>query len=138
MTCSISRMVASSSSPSFLQQRDHFLRAATAGRALAAAFMFEEFQRVQHRVLDVVLIGQNHHGMGADKGAEFSQFAAKIERNVIHRCRQYAAGCAAWIIGLERMAICHAAAIIIDQFADGDAGRREDDARLFHTAGDGP
>ena len=36
------------------------------------------------------------------------------------------------------MAICHAAAIIVDQFADGDAGRSEDNAGVFHTAGDGP
>ncbi len=53
---------------------------------------------------------------------------------VRHRRRQDAARGAARQIGLEGVAVRHAAAILLDQFARRDAGRRELDAGLLHAA----
>src|SRR5450631_4707254 len=61
---------------------------------------------------------------------------AEIERDVGHLGRQNAAGGTAWQIALEGFAVDHAAAEFLDQFARGDAGRRQYHARLFDAAGD--
>src|SRR5262249_29509483 len=45
-------------------------------------------------------------------------------------------GSAAWEITLERVTRLHAAAIFVDQFAHGDAGRCQHHARLVDAAGD--
>src|SRR6185437_3905053 len=39
-------------------------------------------------------------------------------------------------VTLERVTLGHAAAELLDQFAGGDAGRRQHHARLLHPAGD--
>ena len=53
------------------------------------------------------------------KTAVFFQ-RAEIERDVVHRGRQDAAGSAARQIGVEGMAVGHAATKLVDQFAHGD------------------
>ncbi len=52
----------------------------------------------------------------ADEAAVFLQ-RAEIERDVVHRGRQDAARRAARQIGVERVAVGHAAAEFLDQFA---------------------
>ena len=54
----------------------------------------------------------------------------KVERQVRHAGRQYPTGGAARQVGLEDMAVRHATAEFLDQFARRDAGRRELDARI--------
>ena len=116
-------------------QLDGLLGADAAGRALAAAFVLEELHQVERHRLHVVLVGQDDNRVRADEAAVFFQ-RAEIERQVGHRRRQDAAGGAARQIALEGVAVGHAAAIFVDQFARGDAGRRQHHARLLHAAGD--
>ena len=76
---------------------------------------------------------QDHDRGRADEAAVFLQ-RAEIERDVVHRRRQDAAGRAARQIGVEGVAVGHAAAIFVDQFAHGDAGRRELHAGILDAA----
>src|SRR5471032_913927 len=96
----------------FLQQRHHLAGSLTARRALATAFMPEELQEVDRRILGAVLVGEHHDGVAADERALLRKFAAEVERDVAHRCRQDATRRAARQIGLERMALGHAAATL--------------------------
>ena len=50
-----------------------------------------------------------------------------------HRSRQDATRRAAGQIRVERVAVLHAAAVFVDQLADGDARRRNVHARLLHS-----
>src|SRR6185436_2317046 len=59
----------------------------------------------------------------------------KVERLVRYRGRQDSAGSATRQIPLEAVAIRHAAAIFLDQFARRDAGRRQHHAGLLDAAG---
>src|SRR5215204_4936914 len=61
---------------------------------------------------------------------------AEIERDVGHRGRQDAAGGAARQIALEGVSLGHAAAVLFDELADRNAGRRELDARVLHPSRD--
>src|SRR3546814_11843601 len=71
--------------------------------------------------------------MRADEGALPGQFAAEIERDVAQRRRQEAARRAARQVGLEDVALLHAATMAVDQLTHRDAGRRQLDARLLHS-----
>ena len=105
-----------------------------ARRALAAALILEEFHEVERHCLHIVLVRQDHNRVRPDEAAVFFQ-GAEVERNIGHRRRQDAAGGAARQIALERMAVGHAAAELLDQFARGDPGGGELDAGIFDPAG---
>src|SRR6476646_9970706 len=85
------------------------------------------------RSLDVVLVGENYNRMRTHKAAVLFE-SSEIEGNIRHRSRQNAAGGTAREVGLERMAVLHAAAEFINQLAHGDAGRRQLHARILHAA----
>src|SRR5262249_6914650 len=68
----------------------------------------------------------------ADETAVFFQ-RSEIERNVVHRGRQNPARGAARQISMEYVSVRHAAAILVDQFAHGNAGRRELDTWIFYA-----
>ena len=118
-----------------LHQHRRLLGADAARRALAAALVLEEAHQVQRRALHAVLLRQDDDRGRADEAAVFFQ-RAEIERDVVHRGRQDAAGRAARQIGVEGVAVGHAAAEFVDQFAHGEAGRRELDAGILDAAGD--
>ena len=92
------------------------LGADPAGRALAAAFVLEEAHQVEGRGLEVVLVGEHHHGMAADEAALLLELA-EVERHVGHARRQDAARGTARQIGAEPVARRHAAAELVDQLA---------------------
>ena len=92
--------------------------------------MGKELDQVQRHILDVVLVRQDDHRVGADKGTLLGKLAAEIERDVIHGCGQDTARRAARQISFECVARRHAAAMILNQFAHRDTGRRQLDARL--------
>src|SRR5262249_49791989 len=100
--------------------------------ALAAAFILEEFHQIQRRSLDVVLVGKYYDRVRTHKTTVLFE-GSEIERNIRHRCRKNAARGTPREIGLERMAVLHAAAELIDQLAHGDAGRRQLHARILHA-----
>ena len=97
--------------------------------------VLEELHQVERDRLHIVLVGQDDNRVGTDEAAEFFQ-GSEIHRLVRHRRGQDAAGGAARQIALEGVAVGHAAAEFLDQFARGDAGRREHHARLLDAAGD--
>ena len=109
------------------------LGADAAWRALAAALVLEEFDEVERHCFHVVLVGKDHNSVGADEAAIFLQ-RAEIERDVGHGRGQDAARGAARQIALEDVAVGHATAKFVDQFARGDAGGREFDARILDAA----
>src|SRR6185312_4263454 len=62
---------------------------------------------------------------------------SEIERNIGHGCGQNATGWPTRQIALERVAVLHAAAEFVDQLTHRNAGRRQLDARILHTARNG-
>src|SRR3546814_6185915 len=70
----------------------------------------------------VVLVGKDHDGVRSDEAALLFELA-EVERDVRLRGGQDAAGRAARQVGLEGVAVGHAAAILRDQLARRDAGR---------------
>ena len=72
--------------------------------------------------------------MAADKTAVFFKLA-EIEQQITHAGRQNPAGSAARQVGVEGMAVEHAAAIILDQLAHRDPSRRHLDARVLDPPG---
>src|ERR1700734_3970483 len=115
-------------------QLGRLLGADPAWRALAAALILEELHQVKSHRLHIVLVGQNDNRVGAYEAAVFFQ-RAEIERQVGHGFRQDAARSAARQIGLEAVAVGHAAAELVDQLAYRDAGRRKFHARILDPAG---
>src|SRR5207342_416449 len=91
--------------------------------------------QVQRRKAHAILVGQDHDRRRADETAVFFQ-RAEIERNVAHRRRQDAARRAARKIGAELVTVSHAAAIFVDQFTHGEAGRGKLYAGLLDAPGD--
>src|SRR6516225_10591756 len=115
-------------------QLDRLLGARAARRALPAAFVLEKPQQVQRYRSDVVLVREHDHRSRTDQAALGFE-CPEIEWNVRERGGQNAARGAARQIALEVMAFGHAAAILVDQLARGDAGRRELDPRVLDAPG---
>ena len=116
-------------------QVNRFLAAGAAGRALAAALVLEEAHQVQRRGGDRIPVRQDDHRGRTDQAAMLLK-RAEIERDVGHRGGQYAARGAAREVALEDMAGRHAAAMLLDQLADGDPSIGNLDAGPVHPAGD--
>ena len=74
-------------------------------------------------------MGQDDDRGRADEAAVFFQ-RAEIERDVIHRGRQDAAGRATRQVGWN-VTVGHAAAEFVDQLAHGQTGRRQFHAGIF-------
>ena len=72
--------------------------------------------RLRTARLEVVLVGQDDHGMAADEAAQMLELA-EVERQVGHRGRQDAARGAARQVGAKAVARRHAAAELVDQLA---------------------
>src|SRR4051812_43847974 len=64
---------------------DGFLGTNAAWRALAAALIFKEFHQVESHSFHIVLIRQDHNGVGADETAIFFK-GSEVERQIGHRC----------------------------------------------------
>src|SRR3546814_9100472 len=62
--------------PGLLAHQLHrLLGAVAAGRALAAGLVLEEAHEVEGRGLQVVLVGEDHHGVRADEAVDFLELA---------------------------------------------------------------
>ena len=105
-----------------------------ARRALAAALVGEEAQHVERRRPRAVPVGEDHHGRRADEGAVRLQ-RVEVERHVVERGGQQPGRRPAGLVGLEGMALDHAAGRL-DQVARRRAGRQQVDARARHPPGD--
>src|SRR4029077_6862558 len=62
---------------------------------------------------------------------------SEVERDIGHGCGQDAAGRTARQVALELVTVLHAAAEFVDQLTHRNAGRRQLDARILHTARNG-
>ena len=96
----------------------------------------EELHQVERRGGGAVALRQHDDRRRADEAAVRLQ-RIEVERDVRLRRRQDAAGGAARQIGVELVALEHAAAVFIHQLAQRDSGRREMHARLLHPSGNG-
>src|SRR6516164_617084 len=115
-------------------QLDRLLGARPALRAQPAAFVLQKQQQVQRYRSDVVFVREYDNRSRTDQAALGFE-CPEIEWNVRERGGQNAARRAARQIALEMMAFGHAAAILVEQFARGDAGRGELDTRVLDAPG---
>ena len=81
------------------------------------------------------MLRQHDHRRRADEAALRLQ-RVEVQRQVRQPRRQDAARRAAGQVGVQRVAVGHAAAILVDQLAQRDPGRRQLDPRLAHATAD--
>ena len=116
----------------------HPARALAAGRALAAALVLVEIADAGDRADDIRRLVHDDHGGRAEARTAASRSVSKsIGASMIcvrgHQRHRRAAG----DHGLQIVqAAAHAAAMLLDQLAEGDAHLLFDIARLVHMAGD--
>jgi len=110
-----------------LHDLDRLLGADPARRALAAALVLEEFEEIERDRAHAVLVGKNDDGVAATKAAICSSVPKSSGRSAIVAGRipprRRPGGT------LEGVALEHAAAILVDQLAYGDAGGSQLHAR---------
>src|SRR5690606_32804273 len=80
-----------------------------------------------------VVSRKDHHSRGADEAAVLIQ-GVEVQRYVAERGGEDAARGAAREIALELMAVLHAAAVFVYQFAHRDAGRCQMHPGFLHAA----
>src|SRR6185503_3830293 len=73
------------------------------------------------------------HRRGANKAAIRGE-RIEIERYVCKRGRQNSARSAAWKVTVQRVTVEHATAVFVDEFQQGDSGRRDVHARPFDAS----
>src|SRR5579885_165725 len=106
-----------------------------AGRALATGLVLEEAHGVQGGGAGAVLVREDDDRRGADEAAVGVQ-RVKIQWNVAETCGQDAAGGPAGKVAVKFVTGQHAAAVFVDQLADGDARGCQVHAGLVDAAAD--
>src|SRR5579862_1166805 len=118
-----------------LHQARGLRRADAARRALAAGLVLEETHEVLRGVPRLVVLREDDHRRRADEAAVGLQ-RVEVERDVAHRRGKDASRCATRKVGVELVAVEHAAAVLGDELLHGDARGRDVNAWLLHAARD--
>ena len=114
----------------------HPVGAFAAGRALAARLVRHEPAAIVKHVDHARLVVDHHHRRGAEAEAAGLARAVEIERRVELVGRQKAHADSARHDGLRPPALPHAAAVLVDQLAGGDAQRQLDAAGAVDVPAD--
>src|SRR6266481_1458379 len=95
--------------------------------------MLKETHHVARSGLGGVVVGQHDHRGGTDETSVGLQ-GIEVQRDIAQRRRENSTRCAAREVTVKHVPILHAAAKLVAELADGNAGRRELYAGTLHTS----